>query len=221
MTSLFRALFQIVLFVLPWPLRRAVLQKSFGFVISSTSRIGLSLILSRHLNMAEHARIGHGTVVRPIERLDLRASASIGNFNWIGGAGRSFNSDERRSSSLLLDEQAAITSRHIIDCTDHVRIGRMSIVAGYRSQILTHGIDVVAAEQRFAAVSIGDHCFVGSACVILKGATLPDCSVLAAGSVLVDAQSESFALYAGVPAQLRKRLPPEARFFTRTEGYIR
>jgi hypothetical protein len=56
--------------------------------------------------------------------------------------------------------------------------------------------------------------------VVLRGAELPDCSVLAAGSTLARAFQEPFTLYSGVPAQPVKALDRDAEYFRRTRGYV-
>jgi acetyltransferase-like isoleucine patch superfamily enzyme len=93
-------------------------------------------------------------------------------------------------------------------------------VAGARSQILTHAIDFKRNRQVSAPVRIGRYCFVGTACVVLKGARLPECSVLAAGSTLARAYDETFTLYSGVPALPVKALDRDAEYFRRTRGHV-
>jgi carbonic anhydrase/acetyltransferase-like protein (isoleucine patch superfamily) len=69
-------------------------------------------------------------------------------------------------------------------------------------------------------VRIGRYSFVGTSCVVLRGAELPDYSVLAAGSTLARAQQETFTLYSGVPAQPVKPLDRDSEYFRRTRGYV-
>lgn len=69
-------------------------------------------------------------------------------------------------------------------------------------------------------VRIGQYCFVGAACVILKGAVLPDFSILAANSTLHRAFDESYGLYSGVPAQRVRALDHDCAYFHRTIGYV-
>ena len=131
-----------------------------------------------------------------------------------------FAADTQRIPSLVIERHAAITHRHLIDCTDRVVVGEYSTIAGWRSQILTHAIDVRLSRQRAASISIGRYCFVGTGVVILKGARLPDYSILSAGSVLAAAMSDSFMLYSGVPAVAVKPLDRASSYFHRPQGFV-
>ena len=101
-----------------------------------------------------------------------------------------------------------------------VEIGDFSTVAGARSQILTHAVDLEDNRQRSAPVTIGAHTFVGTGVIILKGASLADCCVVAAGSVYGLKSSTPFGLYGGIPAVRIKDLSPDLKYFTRTEGVV-
>jgi acetyltransferase-like isoleucine patch superfamily enzyme len=145
--------------------------------------------------------------------------------NWITGfplgtGSRHYAEDSERKPQLIVSRHAAITSRHLIDCTDEVTIGAFSIFAGFRSQILTHSIDLKESRQRCQPVRIGHHCFVGTASVLLAGSALPDGSVLAAHSLLADCCETPNTLYGGVPAKAIKPIESDAKFFNRTTGYV-
>ena len=210
---------------LPWLLRRPLLQWLCGYCLHPTSRIGLSLVYPDQLVMEEHTSIGHLTVCKGLKRLHLGAHATIGRGNWITGfpaENKTFFAHQKdRVPELVLGAQSAITHRHIIDCTSAVHIGSFTTVAGYRSQILTHSIDLMDCRQSSAPVTIGDYCFVGTDCVLLGGSVLPSYSALGAKSLLNKAHTQSRCLYAGVPATPLKSLEPEKmKYFQREEGFI-
>lgn len=215
----------LVTLPLPWFLRRAALQWLCGYRLHPTSRIGLALVYPEELVMEAHASIGHLTVVKGLKRLDMGAHATIGRGNWITGfpAGNKtfFAHQEDRIPELVLGAQSAITHRHIIDCTSSVRIGAFTTVAGYRSQILTHSIDLMDCRQSSAPVRIGEYCFVGTDCVLLGGSVLPSYSALGAKSLLNKAQAQTHCLYAGVPAKEVKSLEPDLKYFQREVGFVR
>jgi len=211
--------------LLPWALRRHWLRLCFGYQLHPTARIGCAWIMPRRLVMAEHTRIGHLTVCKGLDLLHLQAHSLIGRGNWITGfpsANRDcFAHQHDRKPELILGEHAAITNRHLLDCTASVTIGRFTTVAGFQSQLLTHSIDLAKSRQDSAPIRIGEYCFVGTNCVLLGGSALPDFSVLGAKSLLNKTHTETHRLYAGVPAKAVKQLARDLRYFIRKEGFVR
>ncbi|MDA9543899.1 hypothetical protein ACM43_04890 [Bradyrhizobium sp. CCBAU 45321] len=203
---------QTLLFAFPWTLRRRFLSLLWGYKLAPDCYVGFSWIGAKRLRMENSSRIGHLTFVKGVAQLELGRSARIGNLNWITG--------DSVESGLLVEEHAAITHRHLIDCTALVTIGQFSTFAGWRSQLLTHSIDVSQSRQTSDPVQIGRFCFVGTGVIILKGASLPDYSVLAAGSVLIDRPTEEYTIYGGVPARPVGKLPRETMYFNRGSGFV-
>jgi hypothetical protein len=138
---------------------RALLQFCCGYRLHSTSRIGLALVCPDELVMEEQSSIGHLTVCKGLKRLQLGAHASIGRGNWITGfpaENKTFFAHQTdRVPELIIGTQSAITHRHIIDCTSAVHIGAFTTFAGFRSQILTHSIDLMIAGSRLRPWRLG------------------------------------------------------------------
>ncbi len=210
----------------PWCLRRLILQAICRFEIHKSAFVSrFALLAMARLEMGPKSYIGPLTVCKGLALLRLGDHAHIGPLNWItsfppGTTSRHFELDPDRKSRLIVEEHAAITSRHLIDCTDEVEIGAFSTFAGFRSQILTHSIDLNESRQRCKPVRIGHHCFVGTGCVLLGGCSLPDCSVLSAHSLLTEHYETPGYLYGGVPAKPIKPIEPEAKYFSRTAGFV-
>jgi carbonic anhydrase/acetyltransferase-like protein (isoleucine patch superfamily) len=223
-----RTLLLALLTLLPWKLRRHLLQRFLGYELHPECRIGLAWVYPRRLVMGAGASIGHLTVVRGLSLLVLGEAASIGRLNWISAfplsAGPTdslhFAHLHARAPELILGEHAAITNRHILDCTERVRIGRFTTFAGFRSQILTHSIDLVASRQHAEPVEIGEFCFIGTACTLLGGAVLPHHCVLGANSLLNKVLETPWTLYGGVPAAALKPLSKDLAYFKRVEGFV-
>ncbi len=198
--------------------------KVFGYRIHPTSRVGFSLILARDVILEEGAQIGHLNLCKGLDLLHLSAHSMIGNLNWITGfpTGPSphFAHQTDRQPSLILGPHAAISNRHLLDCTARVAIGAYSIFAGFRSQILTHSVDLEHACQSAAPVEIGEYSFVGTDCVLLGGSALPNRSILAAKSLLNKKHTEELTLYGGVPAKPIKPVPATWAYFHRSTGFI-
>lgn len=218
-------LLKLLTCLLPWPLRRRALNRWFGYRIAPSARIGLAWVFPDTLVMDDHSSIDHFTVAINLSRVELGARATIGRSNWITGfpintSSAHFRHQTNRQPSLWLGESAAITKNHHIDCTDQIRIGRFSTIAGYQTQLLTHSIDVFENRQNSAPIHIGEYTFVGTNSVVLGGAVLPDRSVLGAKSLLNKVFEEEWTLYAGVPAKPVQAIPASARYFTRAEGFV-
>ena len=210
--------------VLPWPVRRAVLRGVCRYRIAQGAKIGLSVVAVDELVMEAGSRIGHLNVIKGVTRVHLGEASKIGSLNWVSAIGednsKHFSDEPDRRSSLTLGRHASITGRHSFDCSNRVEIGEFTTVAGGGTQVLTHAIDIVQGRQRSAPVVIGRYCFVGTACVLLKGTGLPDYSVLAASSMLRKLETEPYKIYSGVPAVAVAPLPETAAYFTRTTGYV-
>lgn len=220
----FKKIISVITIILPWPLRRLLLVGLLGYKIHPTSRIGLAWIFTDTLSMEAHSRIGHFTVCKGLSSLILKEYSSIGRGNWISGfpqGNKSFYAHQvDRVPSLELNEHSAITNRHLIDCTNSVTIGKFTTFAGFRSQILTHSIDLNKCRQSSAPIVIGDYCFVGTDCVFLGGSALPNKSVLAAKSLLNKKYVDELFLYGGVPAIPIKALSGDYRYFSRITGSV-
>lgn len=220
-----RTIAAILFMFLPLGLKLFCYRKIFGYQLDKTSRIGLSFVVSRNLVMLRNSKIGHLNVIKGLTEVSLGERASIGSLNWISGFPENiktthFADQVGRAPKLLVGDHAAITNRHLIDCTDTVSIGRFSTFAGFRSQILTHSISIAEARQRSGPVEIGDYTFVGTSSIILPNSCLPSFSVLGAGSVLNKKYTEQYQLYAGNPARPVKQLDSNAVYFNRKSGYV-
>ena len=176
------------------------------------------------LRLGPGSCLGHFSIIRNLQRLDLGENATIGTFNWVFGmAGHHelyFASEKDRLSELTMAAESALTSRHIVDCTNRVVIGAYTTIAGFRSQILTHGINIEKNKQSSEPVVIGKYCLIGSGSMILKGAVVPDYSIIGAGSVFRGQPNKPYQMYAGVPARPIKTLSRDTGYFRRDFGPV-
>lgn len=213
----------LLVMLLPWPVKRWVLKAFYGYEISPTASIGLSYVFPKKLVMRDGSRIGHFNVVINIQDFVCDELSEISRGNWFTGHpvnGRHFRYKSDRNPSFLIGRHAAISKSHHFDCTDSIAIGEFTTVAGYQSQFITHGINVATSRQECNPISIGSYCMLGSRVTVLGGAALRNYSVLAAGSVLCSDDAPEYALLAGVPAKLKKQLDRSAKYFTRNKGFV-
>jgi acetyltransferase-like isoleucine patch superfamily enzyme len=176
------------------------------------------------LVMHTGSAIDHLNVIKGLDRVEMGEMSSIGRLNWVTGHPtgdrRHFTHCMLRKAELLIGEHAAITHRHLIDCTDQVRIGRYATFAGFRSQILTHSVNLETCRQDAKPVNIGDFSFVGTGCIVLGGAVLPAYCVLGAGSLLKSEYVETHRVYGGVPAREIQVMRTDLAYFVRERGYV-
>ncbi len=215
-----RKIFNIILVLFPWCIRRRILNRFYGYEIDSTAHIGLSYIYPDKLKMGKNATIGHLNVAIHLNYIEMADECTISQQNWITGFpvnGKGFFEEFKdRKPQLIMGKDSAITKKHLVDCTDTVVIGEYTSIGGYGSQILSHSTSLEHNRQSCAPIHIGHHCFVGTRSIILPGSELPNCSVLGAGAVMKKKFNEEFGLYGGVPAKFIKKMDENYAFFHRT-----
>jgi acetyltransferase-like isoleucine patch superfamily enzyme len=222
MRKTLKIILMAVITPLPSRMKILIFRYVLGFEVADDARIGLSLILCGKLVLGRGTFIGHMNVVRGNMTLHIKAGSSIGAFNWItaGNTDPRYFKDRDRHPELILGEESSITSRHILDCTDRIEIGRFTTIAGYRSAIITHGIDYRTAKQDCRPIAIGDYCLIGSSVTVLKGVTVADRSIIAAGSIVAKSIDQGLGLWAGAPARRVRDLTGKEFYFSRARGHI-
>lgn len=214
MRRIYRAAVGCLAAISPQGFKRFIYQHCFGWSIDPAAQIGYSLILVDHLLMEAGSAISHGNILKGCDYVRLGRGAGIGMFNWISAPSvHAGGLPKARSPRLLLGSNAKITNRHLIDCSDLVELDDFAVVAGNRSQILTHGPQVETALQSTAPVRIGSHSIVFTGAILLAGSSIPSRCVVAAGAVVVGPLTDELTVYGGVPAAPIKRLPRDSAYF--------
>lgn len=207
--------------LIPASLLKNRLLSLLGHQISSTASIS-PIVIWRvgHIDLDEEARLGFGTVLRDMKAVVVGKSSVIGQWMWVSSAPSLWHTSSSGLGGVLaLGDQAAVTSRHYLDCSGGITIGDFATIAGVRSTILTHGIDVVSNSQRATPVFVGSHCLVGSNSLIIPGARVPNGTLFGMGSVITKGDREPHFLYAGNPARARRVLE-ETGYFARVSGFV-
>ncbi len=110
-------------------------------------------------------------------------------------------------ATLLLEENVAVGPFNIINAFDDCTIGKNTMLGPYVNiNCADHGTECGGEPMRFQCgcygpVVIGEDCWICSHAVILKGVTIGDGAVVAAGAV-VNSDVPPFAIAAGVPAKV-------------------
>ena len=217
-----RGLFQLLVMPLPWCLRRRLLRAVLGFELDPSARIGFSVVIpTDRLAMHAASYIGHLSIARGMDTIIMGPRARIGNLNWIYGISRDapgLSHEPGRKSELIMESDAVITHRHLLDCSNVIHLHRGAAVVGYRTQIITHGLSTSKTVRQYTRpITIGEFSMVGTGCVLVGGAYLPGYSALGAGSVLRSAFSETHGIYSGVPATRASNIPADSPFFARPD----
>ena len=222
--ALYRNVVALASLFLPWPVKRLVYRHLLRYEVSAVARIGFSFISAERVRLEDGARVGHLNIVKGLSILSLGSNARIGNGNWLtaypSSGSAHFASEQTRLPGLRIGNEGAITSLHILDCTNLITIGQGATLGGWRSQVLTHGIDFAQNRQRSAPVDVGQYSFIGSAGMLLPGSSFPAHSVLGAHSCVTGPLSGEFWLYGGVPARPIKKLATTDRYFSRETGHV-
>jgi acetyltransferase-like isoleucine patch superfamily enzyme len=201
---------------LPMPLKRFIGRWIYGWDIHSTAYIGPSVLTVDRLSMGPGASIGGRNVITNVNELRMGEGATIGSGNMVKGWwDHPTQTLPDRNPSLVLGDFAQIASYHYIDCVDTLELGAHAAIAGFRSTVLTHSIDLVRDKYVAGPVVLGDYAVVMSGCMLLAGTRVPARSIVAAGSVVDTKLNGELTLYRGNPAVAVRDLPDRLRFFQR------
>jgi serine acetyltransferase len=209
--------------VLPSSARLWVGRHLLGWDVHPTASIGPTVIAARTVTIGPRSRIGSFNLIKGLEELTMGEEAQIGFFNWISGAPLSsglFPGSPKRHPALRMGNGAAVTGRHLIDCTDSVTIGDFATISGWRTSIFTHSVNLVSNRQKATPVRIGERAAVLTNSLLLSGTRVPARTIISAGSVVNTVLTEELALYSGNPAVKIRDLPADLGYFVRTKPYI-
>jgi acetyltransferase-like isoleucine patch superfamily enzyme len=201
---------------LPMPLKRLVARWAYGWDIHPTAYIGPSVLTVRHLSMGAGASIGGRNKITNVNQLRMGEGATIGSGNLVKGWwDHPTEPLAERDPSLVLGDHAQIASYHYLDCVDTLELGRYAAIAGFRSTVLTHSIDLVRDKYVVGPIILGEYAVVMSGCMILAGTRVPPRSIVSAGSVVDTKLSGELTLYRGNPAVAVRELPERLGYFQR------
>lgn len=220
-----KAVFQIFLFILPWPLRRRLLSLFLGYKLHPKSRVGLSIFFADAVELGPETIIGHFNYVGRLDKLLMHEDSLIGNFNWITGLSQKMNSPYFRSkttrrSELIMGKSSSIIHWHNIDCTDRIEMAPYAALAGIRTQLITHGVEMITCRQTCSPITIGEYTVIGGGTIILKGVRVPRCCIVTPGAMITHIGPEPYALISGNPAKEVRKIPETAKVFFRTRRHI-
>ncbi|MEO3761513.1 hypothetical protein ABGB19_24945 [Mycobacterium sp. B14F4] len=203
----------------PSALKNRILAR-FGHSISPSARIGPAVVRRvGRFEIGDGARISLFNVFSGLRLVHLDRYAAIESWNWIS-AHPAFQDVDPQAGTFYLGYSAKLGSRNYVDASGTVVLRDYAAVGGHRVFIQTHEPDFKKYLQRVGRITIGHHSLVGSCAVMLKGAYLPDQSLLAANSTMTSASARDRkrGLYAGSPAVWKRETI--GRYFDRAERFM-
>ena len=90
-------------------------------------------------------------------------------------------------------------------CQQNVTFGN-SCTVSWDSLVMDSDFHSINGEPTESPVHIGNGVWIGCRATILKGATVPDGSVVAAGAIITKSMSEADSIYGGVNQKLRENI---------------
>ncbi|MEJ1221499.1 acyltransferase [Sediminicola sp. 1XM1-17] len=189
---------------IPINIIKIFLLNSLGHKISYKSKIGISVLLIKRIELNNNAKINNFNFIK-IKKLVLKDGSFIGRFNIINGpfemsldskAGISKQNKIRRSNPpisygnavLSLGYNSFIVSNHFLDLTRSIEIGENSIIAGIGTQLWTHGYyhsDKGSQRIRIdGEIIIKNNVYVGSSCIFNPGVVVNEAIHIGAGSTV-------------------------------------
>lgn len=192
---------QIFCWLLPASRLKNRLLRLFGHDIHPSSHIGPNLVVGVvKFEIGQDVAIGPFNVFRGLGLVRLSKYSIINSWNWIS-AHPIYQKVDRDAGTLFLGTCARIGSRNYLDSSGTIVVKAFSYVGGNKCLLQTHEPHFANDQQSVGRITVGHHSMVGSRAVLLKGAALPDESLLAANSTLVRGSGNGRkGLYAGSPA---------------------
>ena len=210
--------FAYIFAFLPMPMKRIVAKWIYKWDVHPTAYIGPSVLTVRHLSMGAGASIGGRNVITNLNELRMGDGATIGSGNMIKGWWEHpTDALTERNPAVLLGDHSQIASYHYIDCVDTLELGPHAAIAGFRSIVLTHSIDLMRDKYVTGPVVLGAYAGVMSGCMLLAGTRVPARSIISAGSVVTTKLTQELTLYRGNPAEPVRALSENLRYLRRGE----
>lgn len=211
---------QSLCWLLPSSPRKNKLLRRFGHDIAESAVIGPNVVVGvGRFEVGAGVRINPFNVFKDLSLVRMDADSLIASWNWISAAPE-FQQVDPRAGTLHMERGAKVGSRNYLDASGTIIVKEYGWVGGNRAFLQTHEPDLQELVQSAGRIVIGHHSLVHSCTVLLKGAELPDQSVLETHSTLLASSTRDGrrGVYAGSPATWQGDTTGE--WFERTESVL-
>lgn len=194
-------------------LRRLAYSTLLGYKFGPGSHVGWRVYIAvDSFECGRNVRIRRqNSFVGPIKVM-LGDETLIGRYNRFecgDSAADASQSHMNYAREFITGRDCLIHESHLFDLLGRIRIGNGSWVAGFGSQFLTHGASAMNRD-----ITIGDHCFLGSAIRFTPGSGVGDKVVVGMGAVVTKYHAASNVVVGGFPAKvIRERGEDDAFVF--------
>ncbi|MGY3508916.1 acyltransferase [Bradyrhizobium lupini] len=200
--------------ILPSRLKVIILNAQ-GHVVHPTARLGICFFDVKVLELGRNVSIASFNVFKNLSKLTMEEGARVGGkFNHFT-ASENNNLENEMFGCVHIGRSSSITSKHLFDAQDLIKIGDRTLIAGLKSTFFTHTVtaDDVAINK---PIKIGDTCYIGSHCMFLPGACLDSSTFVGAAAVVTkDFSGNQCVLVAGNPAKVVKSYPKDSAYWRR------
>lgn len=174
-----------------------------GAEIGGNVKLGLDARMV-NLGAKENARLHGDSVIRGVLRLEPRGRLSVGRFCYIGdGVIVSAQEDVRIGEATLLAHGVQVFDNNSHPVSAEARELQFRRMMGFKDRT---GPIVIEASP----VHIGKRCWIGMHSLVMKGVTIGDDTIVAAGSVVSSSLPEG-VIAGGNPAKIIRTLTAEER----------
>lgn len=211
----------VVLFVglLPASRRKNALLNRLGHEVHLTAHISpIVLLRVRRLRVGAGTTIALGNKLRGLQLAEFGDETQVGPRNDFRAspARGTIAEDPDLKGVLKIGKVVFLSKKHEIDCTGGVVIDDWAGLAGRGTFIYSHSYDPQLNASTCGPTRIGRGSMVATKCILAKGSTLPERSILAMGGVLLPGATKPQTMYGGVPAKPLNVDISEWKFLQRT-----